>query len=78
MYLDLTMANIATKSLTIIFSKCKRLKKLSLESVPVDNEVLAALSGNKDIEVLNLAMSNGIYIEGAAYLLKHCRKFVFD
>ncbi|RZC32559.1 S-phase kinase-associated protein 2, partial [Asbolus verrucosus] len=65
MYLDLTMATVSTTSLTAIFSKCKRLKKLSLESVPVNDSVLLALSGNRDIEVLNLAMATGINVEGS-------------
>ncbi|XP_063921795.1 S-phase kinase-associated protein 2 [Zophobas morio] len=74
MYLDLTMATIAPSSLTIIFNKCRRLKKLSLETVPVSDNVLVALSANKDLEVLNLAMASGINVGGLKALLTHCRK----
>lgn len=74
MYLDLSMANISTSSLTQLFGKCKRLKKLSLENVPVNDDVLIALSGNKDIEIINFAMSTGIRETGLKYLLTNCRR----
>lgn len=74
MYLDLSMANISTSSLTQFFSKCKRLKKLSLENVPVCDEVLIAMSANKDIEVINFAMSTGITETGLKSLLANCRR----
>ncbi|XP_068897785.1 S-phase kinase-associated protein 2 isoform X2 [Tenebrio molitor] len=74
MYLDLTMATISTSSLVTIFNKCKRLRKLSLESVPVNDNVLSALAANRDIEVLNLAMATGINIDGLKNLLINCRK----
>lgn len=74
MYLDLSMVNISTGSLAILFKKCKRLKKLSLENVPVDNNVLLALSANKDIEIINFAMSTGLMEEGLKYLLTNCRR----
>lgn len=68
------MATISTDSLTQLFNKCQRLKKLSLEHVPVDDEVLEALSGNKDLEVINFAMATGIDVSGLIYLLGNCRK----
>lgn len=74
LYLDLSMAYILPESLAMLFSKCRRLKKLSLENVPVNDDVLIALSGNKDIEVINFAMSTGIQEDGLKYLLMNCRK----
>lgn len=74
MYLDLSMANISTSSLALLFSKCKRLKKLSLENVPVNDDVLITLSANKDIEIINFAMSTGIREDGLKYLLTSCRR----
>lgn len=74
LYLDLSMAHISVDSLVILFSKCRRLKKLSLENVPVNDDVLLALSANKDIEVLNLTMCNGIQEDGLRYLLTNCRQ----
>lgn len=73
-YLDLSMASISKETLTELFSKCDRIKKLSLELVPVDDEVLLALSRNKDIEVINFAMAEGLCEEGLTYLLTNCRK----
>lgn len=74
MYLDLTMAVVAPSSLVTIFNQCRRLKKLSLESVPINDSVLIALSVNRDLEVLNLAMASGINAEGLRHLLISCRK----
>lgn len=74
MYLDLSMATISTSSLALLFSKCNRLKKLSLENVPVNDDVLTALSANKDIEIINFAMSTGIMETGLRYLISNCRR----
>ncbi|CAG9828950.1 unnamed protein product [Diabrotica balteata] len=74
LYLDLGMSYITCESLVIIFNKCRRLKKLNLEHVEVNDDVLIALSANKDIEVLNLSMSLGIEEDGLKYLLTNCRK----
>lgn len=74
LYLDLSMTHISTDSLVILFSKCRRLKKLSLENVPVNDDALLALSANKDIEVINFAMCTGIQEDGLRYLLTNCRQ----
>lgn len=74
LYLDLSMAEITKQTLTELLRKCQRLKKISLEHVPVDDGVLEALSGNKDIEVINLAMAEGITTEGMTFLLSNCKK----
>lgn len=68
------MASISKQSLTELFLKCDRLKKVSLELVPVDAEVMCALSQNKNIEVLNLTMVEGLDETGFQYLLNSCRK----
>lgn len=74
MYLDLSMASVSPESLEMILKRCKRIKKISLENVPVNKDVLMALSGNKDLEVINFAMSTGIDGWGLKYLLENCRK----
>ncbi|XP_019867241.1 S-phase kinase-associated protein 2 isoform X2 [Aethina tumida] len=73
-YLDLSMTYISTETQTSLFSKCRRLKKLSMENVPVNDDVLTALSGNKDLEVINFAMCTGIQEEGLKYLINNCRR----
>lgn len=74
LYLDLSMAHISATSLTMLFNKCRRLKKLSLEHVNVDDEVLIALSKNKELEILNLAMADGLQHDGISHLLTNCKK----
>ncbi|XP_060526311.1 S-phase kinase-associated protein 2 [Cylas formicarius] len=74
LYLDLSMVHISLEGLTTLFSKCKRLRKLSLENVPVNDEVLLALSSNRDIEVINFAMCTGIQQTGLKHLLGNCKK----
>ncbi|KAF2900448.1 hypothetical protein ILUMI_05743 [Ignelater luminosus] len=74
LYLDLSMVHISISSLISLFSKCQRLKKLSLEHVRVDENVLLALSRNRDLEILNLAMAEGITTDGMSYLLTNCCK----
>ncbi|XP_066157291.1 S-phase kinase-associated protein 2 [Euwallacea fornicatus] len=74
LYLDLSMAYISKPSLVELFKKCRRLKKLSLENIPLNDEVLVALSANKDIEVINFAMCSGIYEDGLKHLLTNCRQ----
>lgn len=68
-YLDLSMVTISTDSLTQLFSKCRQLRKLSLEHVPVNDAVCKALAQNRKLEVLNLAMCNGITTYGIRKLL---------
>lgn len=74
MYLDLSMASISKACLSELLSKCYRLKKISLEHVPVNDEVIRALSKSKDLEVINLAMAEGITTDGMKCLLSSCRK----
>lgn len=68
------MAEITKRDLTDLLNKCHRLKKISLEHVPVNNDVLLALSSSKDIEVINFAMAEGITKEGMTCLLRTCKK----
>lgn len=68
-FLDLSMAVISTDSLAQLFSKCRQLRKLSLEHVPVNDAVCKAIAQNRKLEVLNLAMSSGITPYGVKKLL---------
>ncbi|CAG9764742.1 unnamed protein product [Ceutorhynchus assimilis] len=74
LYLDLSMSNISIETLILLFYKCRRLKKLSLENVPLNDEVLIALSASKDIEVINFSMCRGIQENGLKHLLTNCRQ----
>lgn len=59
-YFDLSMATIAKPDLKLLLSRCRKLKKLSLEHVPIDIDICKELSCNKNLEVLNLTMCEGI------------------
>lgn len=63
------MAVISTDSLVQLFSKCRQIRKLSLEHVPVNDAVCKAIAQNRKLEVLNLAMSTGITSYGIKKLL---------
>ncbi|XP_050314237.1 S-phase kinase-associated protein 2 isoform X2 [Anthonomus grandis grandis] len=73
MYLDLSMSTISCESLIVVFNKCRKLKKISLENIRLNDEVLLALSANTCLEVVNLAMASGIKEDGLKYLLTNCK-----
>ncbi|XP_066597239.1 S-phase kinase-associated protein 2 isoform X2 [Prorops nasuta] len=61
-YLDLSMAVISSEGLATLLSKCRLLKKLSLEKCTLNQYSCKAISENQDLEVLNLSMCEGINI----------------
>lgn len=72
-YLDLSMATISEQSLVDLFSKCANLKKLSLESVPINAAVCAGIGKNRNLEALNLTMCTGLDRKGITNLLPELR-----
>lgn len=68
-FLDLSMTNIDTNSLQKLLATCYSLKKLSLEFVPVDEDVCRELAHNAELEVLNLTMCQGLTREGIRVML---------
>lgn len=75
-YLDLSMAHISFDALITIFNKCTKLKKLSLENVAVNADVMKALSQSIELEVLNLSLAEGLDLAGVTSLLSSCQKYV--
>lgn len=69
-YLDLSMAVISPVSLAALLSKCKYLKKLSLEKCIVNRDCCRAISQNTELEVLNLTMCENIDIGCIMDLMK--------
>uniref|UniRef100_A0A336MLE4 CSON003285 protein n=1 Tax=Culicoides sonorensis TaxID=179676 RepID=A0A336MLE4_CULSO len=59
-YLDLSMATISESALELFLSKCRKLKKLSLEHVKINEDVLVEIGANSQIDSLNLTMCEGI------------------
>lgn len=68
-YLDLSLASIDKASLAQLLSTCRILRKLSLETVPIDISVCKQIAENKNLEVLNLAMCEGITTECASIMM---------
>ncbi|XP_033301494.1 S-phase kinase-associated protein 2 isoform X2 [Bombus bifarius] len=69
-YFDLSMAVISPDGLAMLLSKCKYLKKLSLEKCTVNRSCCKAISDNNDLEILNLTMCEGMDIECIKDLMK--------
>ncbi|KAH8292147.1 hypothetical protein KR054_006317 [Drosophila jambulina] len=59
-YLDLSMAAISTGSLRTLLSQCRQLKKISLESTELDDDICAEIAKNKSLEAVNLTMASGL------------------
>lgn len=63
-YLDLSMCTISTNSLALFLSKCRKLKKLSLEHVKLNDDICTEIAANTDIDTLNLTMCEGVSAMG--------------
>ncbi|XP_011189757.1 S-phase kinase-associated protein 2 isoform X2 [Zeugodacus cucurbitae] len=59
-YLDLSMVSVTKPSLKMLLSRCRQLKKLSLEHVPINDEICNEIAKNTNLEALNLAMCIGL------------------
>jgi hypothetical protein len=68
-YLDLSMTTLEPHFLAQLLSTCRKLKKLSLEATEVDDAVCLQISKNKNLEVLNLSMAEGLTKAGVEYLV---------
>lgn len=69
-YLDLSMSVITPDGLADLLSVCKFLKKLSLEKCTLNNLCCKAIGDNKELEVLNLTMCEGIDKKSLQEILK--------
>lgn len=68
-YLDLSMASIDKTSLGQLLATCRLLKKLSVEAVPIDDDVCREIAENANLEVLNMAMCEGLSQDGIVIML---------
>jgi F-box domain len=75
-YLDLSMASIDKPSLTELLAVCRSLKKLSLEAVPIDINVCRQIAMNKSLEVLNLAMCEGLKPDGVMVIITNLQNLL--
>lgn len=74
MYLDMSLVETRPSTLSWIFSKCFRLKKVSLENATVNDDVIQHLCISKDLEVLNMAMVKGVSLHGVDILTENCKR----
>ena len=77
-YLDLSSATIDEKCLETLFEKCWYLKKVSLENCKLNESILNYLSQNTRLEVLHLAMAQGVTSEGLAHLSQNLRNTLVE
>lgn len=68
-YLDLSMANVSQSGLVELLTRCRQLKKLSLEHATLDDRICAQIAANRDIEVLNVTMAEGLNVHSVRLLL---------
>lgn len=73
-YLDLSMAHIAPYGLLQLMSCCRHLKKLSLEHMYVNDAICVQIGENRNMEVLNMAMCEGVHESSVRRLLGNMQK----
>lgn len=72
------MATISKKDLKLLLSRCRQLKKISLEHVPIDIDICKELACNKNLEVLNLTMCEGIDADCIRLMMITLKSYVLN
>nr|XP_029723559.1 S-phase kinase-associated protein 2 [Aedes albopictus]XP_029723565.1 LOW QUALITY PROTEIN: S-phase kinase-associated protein 2-like [Aedes albopictus] len=73
-FLDLSMCSIERETLRELLSRCRSLRKLSLENVPVDTECCREIACNVNLEALNLTMCEGLEYFNVSLMVKKLTK----
>lgn len=73
-YLDVSMATIDISCLEQLLSTCRHLKKLALEHVTLSEEACKQIGKNTSLEVLHLALCQGVSDEGVNRLFGRLTK----
>ncbi|XP_073966744.1 S-phase kinase-associated protein 2-like [Choristoneura fumiferana] len=71
-YLDLSMSSIDPQTLDCLLARCGNLRKLSLESVRVQDSTCELIGTCSSLETLNMTMAQGITAEGLTAILEGC------
>ncbi|CAG4980604.1 unnamed protein product [Parnassius apollo] len=71
-YLDLSMCTIDQETLGCLLERCTGLKKLSLESIQLEDSICKLVGKCTSLETLNLTMARGVTAEGLEEILKGC------
>ncbi|CAF0761355.1 unnamed protein product [Rotaria sordida] len=62
-HLDLTSAILSPELLINLLNSCRSLRKLSLESMPLNYKIIEKIVLNEQLDTLNLAMCTGLTLE---------------
>ncbi|XP_058119906.1 S-phase kinase-associated protein 2 [Anopheles ziemanni] len=73
-YLDLSMCTVDKDVLCALLASCRSLIKLSLENVPLNEQICAEIAANPTLESLNLTMCSGISATGMRTIAKGLTK----
>ncbi|KAK0069589.1 S-phase kinase-associated protein 2 [Biomphalaria pfeifferi] len=75
--LDMSMANVKTSLVESMLKFCPNLKKISLENIPVTEQLLINLAVNSPyLEVLNLCMCVGTTAKGLECIFENCTNLI--
>ncbi|BFY99333.1 hypothetical protein BsWGS_02372 [Bradybaena similaris] len=75
--LDMSMANVKTSLLESMLQFCPRLCKISLENIPVTEQLLLNLAfGSPHLETINLCMCEGVTSRGLEYIFENCTSLI--
>lgn len=70
-YLDLSMIAMSEDGILQLLSRCRQLRKLSLEHGRVTNRICEEIAANRELEVLNLTMASGLTAYGVRHMLSN-------
>jgi len=73
-YLDLSMSTINPNCLAELLKTCVLLKKLALENCDLNDSVCDGIGQNRNLDVLHLAMAQGLSPTGVETVLSSCTK----
>ncbi|XP_022200121.2 S-phase kinase-associated protein 2 isoform X2 [Nilaparvata lugens] len=73
-YLDLSMAVVNPADLAVLLSKCRDLRKLSLEHCCADRSVCESVAQNEKLDTLNMVMCYMVSCEGLTEIMKYCKR----
>uniref|UniRef100_A0A087YLU3 S-phase kinase-associated protein 2 n=1 Tax=Poecilia formosa TaxID=48698 RepID=A0A087YLU3_POEFO len=72
--LDLSGSVVSPSALRSVVCRCSRLRRLSLEALPLSDDVLSCLAQNPDLLQLNLGGCSGFSAAALATMLDSCRR----
>lgn len=71
--LDCSMSHFKEDQLSSLLYNCKKLQNISLEGCKVNQAILGAISLNKNLEILNLALAVGLNHSSIELITRQCQ-----